>query len=130
MKIKTNDSTHMFLLLIALATFGRNKSETLVSESYDYDTRPSFFYKGKFLHFFLNNDRVHVYEEGMIPYSTKIRNVLFPNPHGNITDIYTPIKDRLIVAVTNDGKKWLYERLKLRRTEESPAAVEGRNATS
>lgn len=121
-----NDSTHMFLLLIALTTFGLNKSETL--ESNDYDTRPGFFYKGKFLHFFLKNDQVHVYEEGMIPYSTKIRNVLFPNPSGNITDIYAPIKDRLIVVVTNDGQKWFYERLKLRRTEVSPAVV-GRNAT-
>lgn len=121
MKIKMKDSTHMFLLLIALMTLGRNKSES-------DDIRPSLFYKGKFLHFFPKEDRVHIFEEGMIPYSTKIRNVLFPKPNGNITDIYAPIKNRLIVVVTHDGKKWLYERLKLRRTEEPFA--EFRNATN
>lgn len=112
------DSTHMFLLLIALLTLGRNKSESLAAAAESNDIRPSLFYKGKFLHFFPKEDRVHIFEESMIPYSTKIRNVLFPKPNGNITDIYAPIKNRLIVVVTHDGKKWLYERLKLRRTEE------------
>lgn len=107
-----NDSTHMFLLLIALATLGRSE---------DYD--PSLFYKGKFLHFSPQKDQVYVYEEGMIPYSTKTKNVLFPKPRGNITDIYAPIKDRLIVVATDDGRKWVYERMKLRRIEES-ATVE------
>lgn len=114
MKIKTKDSTHMFLLLIALTIFG--SSET--SESLSKYSQPSLFYKGKFLNFYPEDDKVHVYEIGMIPYSTTIRNVLFPKPKGNITDVYSPIKNRLIVAVTDDGKKWIYERLKLRRTEE------------
>lgn len=105
--------THMFLLLIAFVTTSLSDSDQPSLKR----SQPNFFYKGKFFHFFPLDDQVHVLEEGMIPYSTKIRNVLFPKPQGNITDIYVAIKDRLIVAVTTDNKKWIYDRLKLRRVE-------------
>lgn len=126
MKLKMKDSTHIILFLIA--TLGLSEAEKIGRESVDYEpplkySQPSLFYKGKFLRFYPEDDQVHVYEEGMIPYSTKTRNVLFPKPKGNITDVYSPIKDKLIVVITNDGKRWIYERLKLRRTEESPTVT-------
>lgn len=126
MKIKMNETTHMFLLLIVLKTLCSTEAETSdpdVSESNTLDSnplkyrQPSLFYKGKFFSFYPLEDEVHVYENNMIPYLTKIKNVLFPKPKGYIIDIYSPIKDKLIVVETDDGQKWYYERLKLRRTE-------------
>ena len=81
------------------------------------DDNPRTFYKGKFFLFYPSEETVDVYEEYMIPYTTPISNVFIPKPEGNITRVYSPVKDKIIAIETSDGQTWFYERFKLRRVE-------------
>ena len=100
MKSKTTASINIVLLMISCVT-----------------AEHSIFYKGKFFLFHPSEDEVDVYEEFMIPYITHIENVFQPKPEGNITRVFSPVKNKIIIFETSDGKKWYYERFKLRRTE-------------